>query len=336
MIAFIRTVPFKLWRKLWRKIGWISDNIASLPAFLAWTLSESNLVEQNILRPRYRNTRAAFSASLPPLAGVAKNIVEALEEHGIYITTLDQLGVSGTDALLEDSTTLAQRLKVRAQASAFSDRHEVHASLAEFRQVPEIFRWGLDDRLLQIVRHYLGLPVGYDGVSCVLSVADQREIGARAWHRDLEDRRMLKICVYLNEVDAEGGPLECVAPELNAWLSKSPLHQREPISNQEMQQLPVYGAAQTVSCTGPKGTVIFLDTARFFHRGKPPTQNNRAAVFFHYFSSRPSRPFFCHRTPFCQQDLGDVVANLSPEQQACVRWEQNLPLLARLIPRKRI
>ena len=303
---------------------------------MAWTLSESKLVEKNVLRPRYQKARTAFNASLPPLNAAAKDIVEVLEARGIYITTLDRLGVPETDALLEASVALAEKLKVRARTPAFSDCHEVHATLAEFLQDPHIFRWGLNKQLLQIVSHYLGLPVGYDGVSCVLSVADQREIGARAWHRDLEDRRMLKICVYLNAVDEGGGPLECVAPGLNTWLNESPLHQREPISNPEMEQLPVFNADQIVSCMGPKGTVIFLDTARFFHRGKPPAHRNRAAVFFHYVSDRPSRPFFCHRTPFSQQNLGALVADLSSEQQACVNWEKNLPILARLIPRKRI
>jgi hypothetical protein len=331
----MRSIPLKLWQKF----NLAADNIASVPAYFAWILSENKLVEQTLLEPRYQKARAAYHGLLSPLTGVEAKVVDALERNGIYITTLDALNIAGTDFFFQAAEQLAQSVKKREALPAFSDRHEVHATLGEFRQYPEVFRWGLEERLLKIAHHYLGLAVGYDGASCVLSIADSREIGARAWHRDLEDRRMMKICVYLNRVDEAGGPLECVGPSLNAWLCEAEQYQRKSISDQEMQALSQFQKDGQkdwkVTCTGQKSTVIFLDTARFFHRGKPPTQQNRAAVFFHYFSHRPSRPFFCHRTPFSQGNIAAFLNELSPEQHACVSWKKNLPLVAKLIPRKR-
>lgn len=327
----MRTIPLKLWRKL----NWTVANVVSVPSYFAWRLSESPWVEQTIFQPRYQRAREAYRSFQRPLGERETEIVDAIEARGIYITSLDKLPILGADELLRAALHLAKDLEVKSTLAAFSDQHEVHVTLQEFKAHPEIFRWGLQEQLLQIVGQYLGLSAAYDGASCLLSVADSREIGVRSWHRDLEDRRMLKICVYLNDVDEEGGPLECLGPDLNQQLCKSEQYQHKPISDREMQALSTQ-PNQKITCTGLAGTVIFLDTARFFHRGKPPTARNRAAVFFHYFSHRPSRPYFCHRTPFSKGNIAPLLSDLSKEQRASVQWAKTLPAVARLIPRKRI
>jgi hypothetical protein len=329
----MRTIPLKLSRKFYGTFS----RLASIPAYLVWRLSESALIEQNIFWPRYQKAIAAHPAPSSMLGEIEKEIANALETHGIYITSLDALKLPETEYLLQSALELSHNLKDRALLPAFLKSHEIHATLDEFMKYPNIFYWGLNQKLLQIVDRYLRLSVGYDGASCVLSVANGREVGARVWHRDREDRRMLKICVYLNDVDADGGPLECLSPELNDWLSHSARYQHKSISDGEMQQLASKASAEKkVTCTGQAGTVIFIDTARFFHRGKPPTLKNRTAVFFHYFSRRPSHPFFCHRTPFSKGNIAALMPNLSKEQRACVNWKENLPLIAKVIPRKRI
>lgn len=326
-------IPLKLWRKFHVTV----NRLASIPADLVWRLLKLELIENTIFWPRYQSAIAAHQSLFPVLEQTGTEIVKALEVNGIYMTSLDALDVSETESFLQSAIQLSHQLKDRALLPAFFKHHEVHATLDEFMTCPEIFYWGLNQKLLAIVEQYLGLSVGYDGASCLLSLANGKEIGARAWHRDREDRRMLKICVYLNDVNAEGGPFECLSPRLNAELSQSAEHQHRSIPDAEMQQLAQsLSADPTVTCIGSAGTVIFVDTARFFHRGKPPTQNNRSAIFFHYFSRRPSHPFFCHRTPFSTRNIASLIHNLSDEQRACVNWFQHLPRITKLIPRKRI
>jgi hypothetical protein len=333
----MRTIPLKLQRKFYG----IVNRLASVPAYLTWVLLKTALIEQHIFLPRYRRAVAAHEASFSPFEEIEKEIVNALGTHGIYITSLQALNFPDTEHFLDSAIQLARHLKARKVLPTFLDHHEVHATLDEFMNYPDIFYWGLNRQLLRIVDRYLGLPVGYDGVSCILSAANGREIGAREWHRDREDRRMLKVCIYLNDVDADGGPFECLSTQLNNWLVQSPQYQDKSISDVEMQQLALNVSADAseshnVTCIGKAGTVIFVDTARFFHRGKPPTQRNRTAIFFHYFSRRPSHPFFCHRTPFSKGNIAPLIPKLSEEQRACVAWHENLPLIAKLIPRKRI
>jgi hypothetical protein len=326
-------IPLKLWRKFYITL----NRLASIPADLVWRLLKLELIENTIFWPRYQHAIAAHQVSLTPLEQAEREIVNALEVNGIYITSLDALNLPDTESFLQSAIQLSHQLKDKALLPAFYKHHEIHATLDEFMTCPETFYWGLNQKLLKIVEHYLNLSVGYDGASCLMSMANGREIGARAWHRDREDRRMLKICVYLNDVDAESGPFECLSPQLNDWLSQSAHHRHRSIPDGEMQRLALsISAKPNVTCIGRAGTVIFVDPARFFHRGKPPTRQNRTAIFFHYFSRRPSHPFFCHRTPFSTGKIASLMYKLSDEQRACVTWDQNLSPIAKLIPRKRI
>jgi hypothetical protein len=85
----------------------------------------------------------------------------------------------------------------------------------------EIIRWGLSDRLLDIAENYLCAPVGYDGINVFFTKADGKEAGTRRWHRDAEDRRMLKIALYLNDVDEDGGPLQVLRRRLRIMIGRS-------------------------------------------------------------------------------------------------------------------
>jgi len=45
-------------------------------------------------------------------------------------------------------------------------------------------------------------------------------MGARQWHLDVEDR-MLKIIIYLNDVNLHGGPFEYIPKYSSSLLSQS-------------------------------------------------------------------------------------------------------------------
>jgi Phytanoyl-CoA dioxygenase (PhyH) len=332
LIQISSRILTKINRRLIRAI----DQIASLPAQLAWGLSKLSFIEANILYPRYQ--KALKSHAIQPLHvdDQDKNIVQELERKGICITSLEALGLPNTAAFLKDAQSITVALQDSASC-ADGDRHEIHASKAQLLSHPAIFCWGLNERLLGIVERYLGLPVAYDGASCFLSVANGKEFGARAWHRDREDRRMVKICIYLSDVDEDSGPFQCLPPELNAKVCHETKHRYQPILDQEMQQFsPSEGDQERIGFSGRAGTVIFVDTARLYHRGKPPTRRPRTAVFFSYFSCRPWHPFFCQRTPIPQQQAHILTQHLSEHQQACASWQKDLPNIAKWIPRSRI
>jgi hypothetical protein len=84
-------------------------------------------------------------------------------------------------------------------------------------------------------------------------------------------------------------------------------------------------------CTGKAGTLIFADTARFFHRGKPATGRERFTIFYSYFAWRP-RHLFLQGTRLSRGQIVQLVERLGVEQQAAALWRNNLSWGNRLIP----
>lgn len=107
----------------------------------------------------------------------------------------------------------------------------------------------------------------------------------RKWHRDKEDWQMIKIGVYINDVNEDGGPFECVTPSANELLDKTLrskyIRKYKTAYHHEIEEiLPEHMRHNWhKSCIGKTGTVIFVDTAKYYHRGKPPTKFGRSAIF---------------------------------------------------------
>jgi hypothetical protein len=303
----------------------------SLPSAMALRVLNLPGVESRLLGPRYERAVKAHSARLPILDGLESRIVGELDRGGLSVSSIEELDLGGSDEMIRSARRVADEL---AERSATTPKHTLTARQAQLAPYPIIFRWGLAMRLLRIVEAYLRLPVGYDGLSFYYSMADSREAGPRVWHRDREDRRMIKVAVYLNDVDDDGGPYEVMRPEPNARMIG-----RRGFS---YQNLPTEAAEQILgapreswvqSVTGPAGTVFFSDTAHYYHRGKPPVATHRSAIFYHYFSRPPRHPFLCERSPFTQRQIADLVADMEPAQQAAARWRDDVSPLMRLIPK---
>jgi hypothetical protein len=45
------------------------------------------------------------------------------------------------------------------------------------------------------------------------------------------------------------------------------------------------------TCTGPKNSVVLIDTCKVFHRAKPPENQDRYSITFHYTSQLPLMTF---------------------------------------------
>jgi hypothetical protein len=305
------------------------SRLLSLPAKIALGCLSLPLIEEKILYPRYEKAL---------LNSIDANIVDRLTQTGIYITSLECLNIPHTSEFFEAAKQLSEDIFKIVCDPLNRGKHTIPATSAELINYPEVFRWGLDERLLKIVERYLGLPVAYNGASCTWSIADGREAGPRLWHRDWEDRHEIKICVYLNEVNEEGGPFQCVQSNVNSLLynsSKHPYIYKNLCDRTFKELIPKSLWNSLTTCTGQASTVIFVDTGYYHHRGKPPTQLNRSAIWLSYFSRHPRHPFLCEQ-PFSQEDLHQLTQGLTAAQKACVHWRNNLPGWVRWIPENRV
>ena len=284
------------------------------------------------LGDRYERALEQHRGILPRLSGIDAEIVAALDRDGVFITTVDALGLSDSGTIVGTAAMLAEQFAPEARSRAAGG--EVFTIVPPERIVnnPAIYFWGLHDRLLDIAESYIGLPPAYDGVAINYTVADGREVSTRKWHRDWEDRRMLKVAVYVHDVDEGGGPFQMIRRHDTLQNDNDGFDYGLADDTELERRLGAGFTRDIVSCTGKAGTVIFTDTARFFHRGKPAIERDRAAIFYSYFASRPRHPFLCERTGMTRGDIARLAHALPHRQRDAALWRRRLSTALRIIP----
>jgi hypothetical protein len=232
-------------------------------------------------------------------------IAEELTENGILIGTTDQyLDEEGHEAFAEASKMvlgISRNAEVQsAIAKGGSDYKKkdylVHLIPSDQKHGPDspIFRLALNRKLLEIISLYLGMWPRLHAMSAWLNLPSAGEAKqSQLWHRDPEDMRLVKVFIYLDDVDINCGPFSYI-PKTHPFGAKSALNPKhnhpKRITDDEMRvAIP---SEEWVACAGPAGSMILADTVGF-HRGGKATIGNRILITFTYTSGTPfgSRSF---------------------------------------------
>lgn len=323
-IEFIRLMKKRAIAKILHRLG-------DRPARIAFAVSNTRFVRHRLER-HHDTALRDHQLRLPVLSRSDREIVDTLRSRGVYVTTLAALGIGGSGDMLGRAQALMDGFAGEARRAAAAGREFTSVSPETIFADRTIFQWGVEERLLDIAEAYLGLPVAYDGLNLIYTVANGRDGGTRDWHRDREDRRMLKVAVYCNDVGETGGPFEIIS---RLDKSQSDSNGYRYAGGDEQELVSTLGADyrdDIVTCKGATGTVIFVDTARYFHRGRPVSSDDRKAIFYSYFCQAPRHPFFCQRSGLSLDQLADLSRNMTPRQQAATLWQRSQPLWSRLIP----
>ncbi len=228
-----------------------------------------------------RSSRRRFSDDRPELDAVQQRIVDALAAEGYAVVPFadlfgdpadraaieEQAGrfVAETEAGLVDD---GAALRVRAGKEFVVRKHSYDAEL------------GLDDpwfrlctsrRMLDLANSYVGLWTKLEYADLWYSVPQPEgaeRVSSQRWHRDFNDRQLLKAFLYLVDVDESMGPFEYVpgsagsGPYASVWPWR-PLGDNYPSQAEFEERVP---DASVQTFVAPKGTLIFCDTSGF-HRG---------------------------------------------------------------------
>ncbi|MGD1942826.1 MAG: hypothetical protein ACFB0G_16080 [Leptolyngbyaceae cyanobacterium] len=260
----------------------------------------------------------------PPLSAGEEQILQNLRQAGVAITSLLQLDYPQTSALLR---AIDEAIVHLPDASGLlvgaSDRqiegHQTSIAKNQLLQHPDIFLWGLQDACLDLAETYFQQPIAYLGCALFQEIPNQRQSGTRLWHRDGEDYKVLKLLIYLNDVDQGGGPFEYIPRQMSPSYRPFCRHGNI-ITDAIMAQ--VIPPTHWRQCLGPRGTVIVVDTVNVFHHATVP-QRPRIALTFAYTSARPKdlercRLFFKYSDPVAWQHCQTLM---SPRQrQAAQGW----------------
>ena len=244
-----------------------------------------------------RKSRRRFAGAKPELDDVQRRIVSDLERDGYSLLSFSEL--------FPDTSLLAA---IEEEGARFvSDTESALAGDPDALRVREgkefVVRLlsygvelGLDDpwfracashRMLDVANSYLGLWSKLEYVDLWYSRPQPEEVdrvSSQRWHRDFNDRRLVKTFLYLVDVDEGTGPFQYVAGSApggargDLWPWR-PLGQNYPPED-ELERRISDGARVF---TAPKGTLLFCNTAGF-HRGGFATEKPRVLATATYSS----------------------------------------------------
>ncbi len=229
----------------------------------------------------YLRALEAHSANLPRLNPQHLSTLEALRLIGALCIQAELLALTESAAMFTAFAQLVEELRAVDPRTDNSPR----VSFSRLMDFPEIFLWGMNTTLLDLVENYVQLPVYYHGVSVRREVADGRATDVRQWHIDPEDRRMCRIIIYLNDVDAGGGPFQFIERRHTIEAAKRLGYQSGFVADDRMATC--VPRSDWREMTGPKGHAVIADTCRIFHRAQAPLLRDRYSATFSYTSTRP-------------------------------------------------
>jgi hypothetical protein len=256
---------------------------------------------------------------LPLLDNQGKLIVDTLRRQGTCVIPLSELELSATEQMMTRAFTMADKLKTFSKIDRAKidqgKKSEISPAQEDFGEFPEFLLWGLESKLLDIIENYIQLPILYQGYAVRRSIADGKYSGVRRWHIDWEDRCVIKVIIYLNDVAAGGGAYEYIDRDktLEAIQALN-YYNLGYLSAAEMKE--AVSPIDWTTCLAKQGTVIISDTSSVFHRAQPPTNIDRYSITFCYTSANPL--VIWPNPPVARQEWEEIDRQLNHRQRNCL------------------
>jgi len=257
-------------------------------------------------------SRRKFAEHKPALDDVQQKVIGGLEDRGYSIVPVTEFFPSADEDLWRtlkgEATRFVERVEAEREMRLKRDAEKGRTKglgKGDYiirllsKDVPTLpaddpwLRFALSDRMLDVVNSYFGLwskltyvdlwytPPAAPGV---------QRVSSQRWHRDYNDERLVKVFVYLDDVDDDSGPLEYVpgstlgGPYSHEWPWKPVSNDLYPPQDEFEQRIP---QSARLSLTGPEGSVIFCNTSGF-HRGGYVTGHRPRVMAVYNFSSPAS------------------------------------------------
>lgn len=271
-----------------------------------------------------RDAHERFEKNKPTLNAVEARIAKDLSEQGIAIARLDEL-FPNEPGLLAELQAYAKQLREVAEHNP-----KKTFILQHWEYFPAIL---LDNKFValslrptfyNIVNTYMGMWTKFFYFMLGLTLPMQEGEGARnsqRWHRDPEDKKMVKVFLYLNDVDETAGPFTYIPKSHYGGKYRRLFPQRPPRGyyppDGALEQ--VIGQDEMKVCTGKAGTFIFADTSGL-HKGGYASHNERLMYTAGYISgASPAELRYS-----CDETFLNAMKSHSPEVRYSIRCTPTL------------
>jgi len=229
------------------------------------------------------NARAALSFAMQrqPVSGEAALVLASLNRDGIAITTAERLlGMpSSYTALVAAVDQLEKDLDGDLQAARMNSDRRVQKPymfwlLGENAKIDRdsvYAQFALQPTMTQIVNEYLGMYSNLCNYNVWHNFATHtKPMQSQLWHRDPEDRYIVKVFICLSDVDDGAGPFT-YAPGTHrkgAVRGAAPFLYMDGATTRsdDTQMETIVPRERWIKGTGSAGTIIFADT-HGYHKG---------------------------------------------------------------------
>ncbi len=211
-----------------------------------------------------KEARKKFEQYPPILTDVQKKIVFDLDHDGIAISSLDEL-----------FPNLSPLTQLQDAASHLRTHAEINRKKTYLQQLFETFpvldlqdpfmKLALQSDIFDILNSYMKMWTKFEylNLNITIPVASGTEPRqSQCWHRDPGDKKIIKMFVYLNNVDETAGPFIYVLKSQYGGKWRHLFPQRLPngvYPNAKKLETQIPNTEIKV-CTAKAGTVIFADT----------------------------------------------------------------------------
>ncbi len=233
--------------------------------------------------------RSLYLRNRPTLSPLQRRMVNEVETKGIAVTTLDELFPG--EELLPKLRAYIQALPEEAgQQNKKSFLRHYWPLDVELDLTNPFLRFALSPTVLDVANSYMGMwtRLKHYTVNRTLPVPPSESPQySQRWHRDPQEKRMIKAFIYLSDVDEGCGPFTYVERSTYGKAYGALFPQHPPLGSYPpegaVEQSVDAGDVRTM--TGKAGTVIFCDTTGL-HRGGYATKGER--LMFTAFFPAPS------------------------------------------------
>jgi len=259
-----------------------------------------------------KSGKALYRSNPPQLDDVQQRVVNDVVADGISLVHLDDL-FPGQDCL-SDLTEHTKQKEAEFETGARKTFLEFLWGETPLIDIENPFvRISLEPKVLDIVNSYMNIcsKLVYIELSTTNIMADESSaMGSQRWHRDPGMKRLIKMFLYVTDVDEESGPFSYV------MRSNSGGQWRRLYPQKQFGYGGIYppdGAVDKVVpqddikvCTGRAGTLIFCDTTGM-HRGGYSVSKSRT-MYTSVYASEGDREISKLRYP---ADFAGQITGLS-------------------------
>jgi hypothetical protein len=144
-----------------------------------------------------------------------------------------------------------------------------------------INRLATHPEVLRVVPNYMGMLPILHRITVLYSANDEEvEKSSQFFHLDPEDVIMTKIFVYVEDVDRDTGPTTALPADRSTDVRRNIDYRNSRVPDEVIFEHG--GRENLVECTGPAGTMAFLDTCRCVHMGSRVAAKPRYVVMIQY------------------------------------------------------